>query len=189
MVALGGARVRAEGPPPADDAWPVRSGGRLALDAGLTFGLPAAWQTGLSTGVGAGVMVGRRWAWGLRASWSTATESSLAWTVTRQDIRLRAAGAVQHAVGRGIFALRLGLGPTVVHEGRVRNQGMRAGLTGSDLEQATFATLPAADLEAVVAVHVAGPWLMILSGGPSVTIADGTIHGGWTTLLGAGWQP
>jgi hypothetical protein len=191
LVMILGRPARADGPllTSDGDGWPVRSGGRLSLDAGLVLGSPAAWQTGLSTGVGGGLLIGRRWAWGVRASWSSATESSLAWTVTRQDLRLRAAGAIQQAAGRGVFALRLGLGPTVVHEGRLRNQGMRAGLTGSDLQTSAFSTLPAADLEAVVAVHVAGPWLLTISGGPSLLIAGGTLHGGWTTQLGAGWQP
>jgi hypothetical protein len=189
LLVLRAAPAVGEGPVPTDDAWPVRSRGHLSVDAGMILGTPAAWQTGLSAGVGAGCLVGRRWAWGVRASWSTATESSLAWSVTRQDMRLRGVGAVQHTAGRGTFALRLGLGPTLVHENRQRNQGMRAQLTGSDLETSVFTTLPAADLEAVVAVHVAGPWLLILCGGPSALIATGTLHGGWTTMLGAGWQP
>jgi hypothetical protein len=189
LLVLRAAPALGEGSVPADDAWPVRPQGRLSVDAGMILSTPAAWQTGLSAGVGGGLLVGRRWAWGVRASWSTATESSLAWSVNRQDMRLRAVGAVQHAAGRGIFALRLGLGPTVVYENRVRNQGMRAQLTGSDLETSVFTTLPAADLEAVVAAHVAGPWLLILCGGPSASISAGTVHGGWTTMLGAGWQP
>jgi hypothetical protein len=81
------------------------------------------------------------------------------------------------------------VGPTFVYEDRVRNQGMRAGLTGSDLETSSLATVPAAELEAVVAVHVAGPWLMILSGGPSLLVSDGATHAGWTTQMGVGWQP
>ena len=190
LMPLGG-RARAEepGPPVADDVWRVRSGGRLAIDAGLLLGRPAAWDTGMATGVEAGISIGRRLVWGARASWSTATESSLAWAVTRQDLRLRAAAGVQQPVGRGAFALRLEVGPTLVREDRVRNQGARAGLTGSDLETATWAALPAADLQAVVTVHVAGPWLLILGGGPSLTIADGAAHVGWMAQLGTGWQP
>jgi hypothetical protein len=179
----------ADDPQRPDELWKVRSTGRVAVDAGLVLGLPATWQTGLTTGVGGGVMYGRTFAWGVRASWSTATESSLAWTVDHDDFRLRAAAAVRHDVGRGNLALRLGVGPTFVHEDRVRNQGMRAQLTGSDLETSSLATVPAADLEAVVTVHVAGPWALILSGGPSLLVSDGAVHGGWTTQLGAGWQP
>lgn len=176
-------------PQPVDELWKVRTGGRLTLDLGLVLGLPATWQTGLSAGVGGGFMYGRTFTWGVRASWSTSTESSIAWKVTHQDIRLRAAAAVQHSLGRGAFALRLGLGPTFIYEDRVRNQGARAGLTGSDLETSSLATVPAAELEAVIAVHVGGPWLFILSGGPSLLVSDGIVHGGWTTQLGAGWQP
>ena len=188
LMTMGGG-ARAEGPAAPEDVWTVRSTGRLAVDAGLVLGRPAAWETGMTTGVGAGITVGRRLQWGLRASWSTATESSQVWTVTRQDVRLRAAAAVQQPAGRGAFALRLELGPTLVHEGRVRNQGMRAGLTGSDLETATWAALPAADLQAVVTVHVAGPWLLVISGGPSLTYASGAAHGGWMAQIGTGWQP
>lgn len=190
LLTIGG-RARAEGPPPPSDSdvWAVRSTGRLAVDAGLILGRPAAWETGMTSGVGAGLSVGRRLTWGLRASWSTATESSEVWTVTRQDVRLRAAAGVQHAAGRGAFALRLEVGPTLVHEGRTRNQGMRAGLTGSDLETATWAALPAADLQAVVTLHVAGPWLLIVGGGPSLTYASGAMHGGWMVQIGTGWQP
>lgn len=187
-LALGG-RARAEGPAAPDDVWRVRSVGRLAVDAGVLVGRPAAWDTGMTTGVGAGLSVGQRLVWGVRASWSTATESSLAWAVARQDLRLRAAAAVQHAAGRGAFALRLEVGPTLVREDRVRNQGKRAGLSGSDLETITWAALPAADLQAVITVHVAGPWLLIVSGGPSLTVSGGTAHGGWTAQLGTGWQP
>ena len=187
-VLLGGT-ARAEGPLLTDDTWRVRAPGPLTVDAGLILGLPAAFPTGMSTGVGAGAMLGRRLAWGIRASWSTASESSIDWTVTRADLKLRAAVAIQHDAGRGRLALRLGLGPTIVHEDRLRNQGARAGLTGSDLETTALTALPAADLEAVVAVHVAGPWLLTMSGGPTVVVADGTLHGGWVAQLGAGWQP
>jgi len=189
VSALLGGTARAEGPLLTDDTWRVRAPGALTVDAGLILGLPAALPTGLSTGVGAGATFGRRLAWGVRASWSSATESSIDWTVARTDLKLRGIVAVQHDAGRGRLALRLGLGPTIVHEDRVRNQGMRAGLTGSDLETTALAALPAADLEAVVAVHVAGPWLLTMSGGPSVVIADGALHGGWVAQLGAGWQP
>jgi hypothetical protein len=180
--------ARADGPPPDTGIWKVRSEGPLTIDGGLVLGQPAALGAGLSTGVGAGASYGRRLALGLRASWSTATESSLAWEVTQADIRLRATAALQGAVGRGRFALRLGLGPTIVHESRLRNQGMRAGLTGSDLETSATTTLAAGDLEGVVAVHIAGPWLLTMSGGPTLTIIDGGGHFGWTTLIGTGWQ-
>jgi len=173
-----------------DDSWPVTSRGRLTADLGLALGAPTALGTGLSTGAAAGVSFGGGLlALGARASWSTATESSIAWTVSQSDIRLRAGAALQHASGRGRMALRLMLGPTLVHESRTRNQGQRAGLTGSELEASAWAARPAADLEAVIALHVAGPWLMMLSGGPSLSLASGTAHAGWLGQLGVGWQP
>lgn len=152
-------------------------------------GFPAALPTGLSSGFGVGATFGRTFAWGARVSWTTATESSIAWTVTQWDLRARVIGQVQHAAGRGEFGLRLGLGATLVHETRDRNQGMRAGLTGSDLETTALDALPAGDLEAVIALHVAGPWLLAMSGGPSLAIVDGTAHASWTATLGVGWQP
>jgi hypothetical protein len=192
LVALGQTHARqafAEGPQAADDSWRVRSGGRLTVDGGLVVGIPAALSTGLTTGVGGGVMFGGGlFAFGARASWSTATESSIVWTVTRSDLRLRAAGAIQHTAGRGRLALRLAVGPTVVHETRTRNQGMRAGLTGSDLTTSAFVALPTADLEGVIEVHIAGPWLLTMSGGPSLLIADGNLTRGWNAALGMGWQ-
>ena len=189
-LTVGGASATAAAAPPADDSlFRVSGGGRLVVDGGLVLGLPVALGTGLSTGVGAGVSLGERFAWGARVAWSTATESSLTWTVTQADLRLRATAALQQRAGRGQFALRLGLGPTIVHESRLRNQGARAGLTGSELQTSTTVTLPAADLEAVVALRVAGPWRLFLGGGPGLTIIDGAGRWGWTAQLGAGWQP
>ena len=188
-LTVGVDRATAAPAPAVDPLFQVSGGGRLAVDAGLLIGLPAALGTGLSTGVGAGVTLGDRIAWGARASWSSATESSLTWTVTQADLRLRATAALQQRAGRGRFALRLGLGPTFVHESRTRNQGARAGLVGTDLQTSAWVALPAADLEGVVALHVAGPWLLLLSGGPSLAIVDGGARWGWTAQLGAGWQP
>jgi hypothetical protein len=174
---------------PGDEAWRYRSTGELAVDGSLVVGFPAALPTGLATGVGAGVTRGKTFAFGARAAWVTATESSLPWTVTHSDLRMRVTGAIQATPGRGILGLRLGLGGTLVHESRVRNQGMRAGLSGTDLENSTFAMLPAADLDAVVALHIAGPWLLVTSGGPSFDILDGKLHAGWSAELGVAWQP
>jgi hypothetical protein len=188
LVVLGG-RAWGQGSGTEDEAFRVRSNGRLTLDGGLLLAAPTALATGFSTGVGAGASFGRVLVWGVRASWSSATESSIDWTVTHADMKLRAIAAVQRAAGRGRFALRLGLGPTLVHESRIRNQGMRAGLSGADLETSHFDTLPSADVEGVVAVHIAGPWLLVMSGGPSLSIVDGGVRGGWTALLGTGWQP
>ena len=104
-------------------------------------------------------------------------------------VRVQVTGGVQTSPGRGTLGLRLGLGGTLVHETRDRNQGMRAGLTGSELETSAFALLPAADLDAVVALHIAGPWLLMTSGGPSLDVHDGKLHAGWSAELGVAWQP
>jgi hypothetical protein len=188
LLLLAGGPAYAEEAPADSGIWRVRSGGLLTVDGGLALAPPAALGTGLSTGLGVGASYGRVLALGLRASWSTATESSLAWQVTQSDAKLRATAAVQGAAGRGRFAVRLGAGPTIVHESRLRNQGARAGLTGSALQTSATATFAAADLEAVVAVHLAGPWLLTMSGGPTLTIIDSGAHLGWTALVGTGWQ-
>ena len=189
-LALTASAARADdGRRPIDEEWPVSSTGTLAVDGGLVLALPARLQTGLSSGIGAGVTRGRRFAWGVRGSWSSATESSLVWTVSHDDFRLRAVAALQQPAGRGVFALRLGLGPTFVYEHRTRAQGARAGLTGPDLETSALAVFPAVDLEGVVTLHLLGRWSLIISGGPTALIADGVLRGGWTAQLGAGWQP
>ncbi|HET6148080.1 MAG TPA: hypothetical protein VFH68_11170 [Polyangia bacterium] len=189
IVGVLSGQAHAAPPPPAEEAlFRVREGGAVTLDAGLALALPVALGTGLSTGAGAGVSVGSgHLAWGVRASWSTATEYSLDWTVSHDDIKLRVIGALQQRVGRARVALRLGLGPTIVHESRVRNLAARAHLTG--LDTSTFQAAPAGDLEAALALHVAGPWLLLISGGPSLAVLDGGARWGWTSLLGAGWQP
>jgi len=173
----------------AGDVWRYRASGGPVVDAGLAVAFPSALPTGLARGVGAGVTSGGALAWGLRAAWVTATESSLPWTVTHSDLRLRATGALRHTEGRGTIGVRLGLGGTLVHETRTRNQGMRAGLMGSELETRAFALLPAADLDAVVALHIAGPWLLMMSGGPSVDVFQDALHAGWSAQLGVAWQP
>jgi hypothetical protein len=156
-------------------------GGPLAVDGGLLLALPTALGPGLSTGFGLGVTWGRIFAVEARASWSTATEFSIPWNVTQSDLRLRVGGVLQHTLGRARVGLRLGVGPTIVHETRLRN--------GSTLQTSAFATLPAGELEAVVAVHLFGPWLVTLSGGPSAALDDPGFRGGWISLIGAGWQP
>ena len=175
----------------ADDTFAVSPPGRLVVDAGLIVGLPAALPTGLSTGVGAGLTraCGCHFAYGALASWASASESSETWTVTHGELRLRATGSLHHEAGRGTLALRLGLGATVVHEDRVRNQGVRAGLTGSELEQTATQALPAADLEAVVTLRIAGPWALVIAGGPTATWFDSHLRGGWTAALGVAWHP
>src|SRR5581483_11406594 len=119
---------------------------------------------------------------------STATESSTAWAVTHDELRLRAAADFQHEAGRGAFGIRLGVGPIIVHETRNRNQAARAGLTGSDAQTTALSLLPSVDLDAVVGLHIAGPWLLMLSGGPSASWVGGDFKAGWSALVGTGWQ-
>lgn len=172
------------------DSFPYRRGRGVDVDAGLVVGFPTALPTGLSRGIGGGYTgTAEPFRWGLRAAWLTATESTADWSVTQSDLRLRATTAIQHDAGRGSIALRLGVGGTLVHESRERKQGMRAGLMGSDLSTSAFAFAPAADIEAVVTVHVAGAWLLVVSGGPSGAIVDYAVHGSWVAELGVGWQP
>src|SRR5436190_17266797 len=84
----------ADGPTVASDSFEYRSTGALTVDGGLVVGFPTALPTGMSRGVGAGVTVGRcPLRWGARAAWVTATESTLAWTVTHSDLRLRVTGS------------------------------------------------------------------------------------------------
>ena len=189
FVGLGSSRARADGPVLADSALRPSSAGVLSVDGGLLLARPTALGPGLSTGFGLGVMRGRTLAWEARASWSTASESSIPWTVTQSDLRLRVGGALQRTLGRARAGLRVGLGPTVIHETRTRNQGAGAALTGSALETSTFATVPAGDVEAFVALHIFGPWLFTVSGGPSAAIESGTWRVGWVSLIGLGWQP
>jgi hypothetical protein len=162
------------------------------LDAQLVLALPAALATGLSTGVGANYS--RRatqsgmFAYGASASWSTATEYTLIDAVRNDDIRLRLCGLVQRPIGRGILALRLSAGGTLVYEDRTRAQGNRAGLSGSALDTTTWSMLPAADAEGVVFLRVWESWGMSVSGGPTLHIVNSGARWGWTSGLGVTWQ-
>jgi hypothetical protein len=172
-----------------DDTFAVDSKGGLAIDAGLLVASPAALPSGMTTGVVAGVTrsCGCHLAYGVSASWSTITESSLVWTVDQTDLRLRVTGSVRQEVGRGSIALQVGLGPTFVHEIRTRIGSMEEGRT--DLTTRAWGAVPAGDLDAVFAVHVAGPWLAVASGGPSLDHFGGAFVLGWSASLGVAWQP
>lgn len=173
-----------------DDTFAVPSHGQLLLDGGLLVAMPSALPAGMTTGVGAGITreCSCWWSYGARASWSQLTSSDMSWTVTHQEYRLRGDAAIRHAFGRGTLALRLDVGTTIVHEHRIRNQSSRLPPMGS-FESKAVAALPAAELEAVIALHVTGPWLMVVSGGPAADIYNGGLRGGWTAQLGVGWQP
>lgn len=190
LVAAAVASMLGMGAAQAQRPMEVPAGGqRVVVDGDLVVAHPAALATGMSTGVGLGVTHGCWLAWGVRASWSTATEHTLAWEVTNEDFRGRVFGAMQHDAGRGTLALRLGVGGTLVHETRTRTQGDRAGLSGNELATSAWALLPAADLEGVVTLRVLGAWSLIVSAGPSLHWMDGEALAGWTGSAGVGWQP
>jgi hypothetical protein len=173
----------------ASDTFPVRPPNAVVVDAGLALGFPAALPTGLSRGAGAGISIGSGpLRFGARAAWLTATESTLAWKVTHQDIQLRALAGLAHVAGRGTIGIRLGAGATLVHEARRHPQGSRAGLTGDALEMTALAVLPAADLEGSVGVAIYGAWQLALAGGPSLALVDGDPRWSWVARVGVGWS-
>jgi hypothetical protein len=192
VLCVSGAVARAEPRLLDDTTFDVHSQGQLVLDGALLVASPSSLPAGLSTGLAAGVTreCGCTLAYGVRASWSTESGASQEWQVTDQELRLRATAALRHRAGRGTVALRLAAGTTVIYEDRVHQQGTRAGLMGSALENREFAALPAGELEAVINLHVAGPWLAIVSAGPQLVVeSGGTVHGGFTAQLGVAWQP
>jgi hypothetical protein len=173
----------------ASDTFPVRSQAELVVDAGLALGFPAALPTGLSRGAGAGISVGAGPVrWGARLAWLTATESTLAWKVTHQDVQLRALAGLAHVAGRGTLGIRIGAGATLVHEARRHPQGSRAGLTGDELERVALALLPAADVEGTVGLAIYGAWQLSVAGGPSLALVDGDPRWSWVARLGVGWS-
>lgn len=173
----------------ASDTFPVRPARDLVVDAGLALGFPAALPTGLSRGAGVGLSVGAGpLRVGARAAWLTATEATLAWKVTHQDVQLRAVAGLAHVAGRGTIGIQLGAGATLVHEARRHPQGSRAGLTGDALEMTALALLPAADLEGTFGVAVYGAWQLSLAGGPSLALVDGDPRLSWVARLGVGWS-
>ena len=173
------------------DEWPVHAEGVIALEGGFVTGFPTALPTGLSRGVGvsASASVVGPLRLGVRVAWLTARESSITWDVTHSDAQLRATAGLEHVAGRGRIGLRLGAGGTLVHESRLRAQGMRAGLMGDALATSAFSLVPAADLEAVIGISVYGPWSLALAGGPSVALLDRELHPGWVAQIGIGWRP
>jgi hypothetical protein len=169
-----------------DGLWRYRSS-EVAVDAGVAAASPAAFPTGLAKGLGGGITVGRALTWGAQVSWVTATESTIGWTVSHDDVAFRLTGGAHAQVGRGILGLQLGLGTTLVHEARRRLRGDIAGTTGMALETTATALGPAAGLDAVIRLHLTGSWMMVMSGGPSLTRVDGVLRTGWTTHLGIAW--
>jgi hypothetical protein len=170
-----------------DEVWRYRST-TTAVDGGVTAALPTALGTGLARGFGAGIAVGRTFSVGARAAWLAATEHTIGWQVTHDDVKLRLTGGAQTAVGRGSFGVRLGLGGTLVHERRERVLGDIAGAQG-DLRLTTATVLlPAADLDGVVSLHVTRGWMLIATAGPSLARVDHKLRTGWSSYLGVAWQ-
>lgn len=162
------------------------------VDGDLLLAKPAALGTGMTEGVAVGYqrLVIPALGWGVRASWSTATEYAPVETVRHDDLRLRLCAVVQQQVGRGSLGLRLGMGATAVYESRTRAQGSRAGLTDTALDATSWSLLPGGELEMVVTLRVWESWGMTVNGGPTLHFIDGSphLHGGWTSGLGVVWQ-
>lgn len=173
-----------------DHTFDVAPGGPFVTDAGFVIAKPTALPAGISTGVGGGLTrrCGCWWSYGARFAWSRVQEPGTTWIVTQDDFRLRATGAIRHEVGRGSIALRLAAGPTIVHEVRDRQQGMRDPNANTVLQTRAVRAVPAGEAELVVSVKLAGAWLVTAGGGPSLAINDGT-HLGWISELGVAWQP
>lgn len=171
-----------------DTAEPPTPTAMWRLEAGLLTALPAALPVGLSTGVAAGVVHAGTLTWGARASWSQATEYTETWAVTHQEIRLRALGILQHNLGRATIGLQLGLGATVLYESRLRAQAARLGDAGLALNQSAWSALPAADLQAAIALPVVDAFGLTLAGGPSVHLFQGGAIIGWQAFLAANWN-
>ncbi len=159
------------------------------VDLGVFTALPAALGTGLSGGVGAGVLHAGWLTWGLRASYAQATEYTTTWATTHREFRLRAVGVLQRSLGRGAVGLRLGVGATLLYESRARAQAARLGDAGTGLDTSTWAALPGGELEAFVALPIVGPVGLGLSGGPSLHVFQGSVTPGWLAQLTAVWWP
>lgn len=185
VLALAAAPTAAQSP--ADDAWPYDRG-QLTADIAVASGLPSALPTGLARGLAAGVQRGRCWAVGARLAWLASNESTAVWQIDHDEVRLRVFGAAQRDLGRATVALRLGAGGTLIAESRLRQQGMRAGLTGDELETSQLALLPVANLDGVIGLHIRGPWLLQLSGGPGVVVLDSAPRTIWSAEIGVAWQ-
>jgi len=170
-----------------EDLWRYRSAA-IAIDGGVTAGLPTALGTGLARGFAAGVSVGRALFVGARAAWLTATETTIGWDVTHHDVKLRLTGGARTMVGRGTFGVRLGLGGTLIHERRDRLRGDVAGAMGELRRTTATELVPAADLDGVVSLHVTRGWMLLVSAGPSFTRTDGELRTGWNSYLGVAWQ-
>ncbi|MEP6859340.1 MAG: hypothetical protein ABJE66_01895 [Deltaproteobacteria bacterium] len=173
-----------------DHSFDTEPGGEFAGDLGIVAAKPTSLPVGLSTGIGAGLTrrCGCMFSYGARIAWSRVTEDSESWIVTQDDFRFRVTGAILHEAGRGAIALRLGAGPTIVHEVRDLQQGMRDPNSDTPQQQHALRAVPAGELELVVSLKIAGTWLVDASAGPTLAIDSGA-HGGWITQMGVAWRP
>jgi hypothetical protein len=171
-----------------EDVWRYRTSA-ITVDGGVVAALPAALATGLAKGFGAGLSVARGpWFWGARAAWATASETTIGWDVTHDDVKLRLVGGAQARRGRGAFGVRLGAGGTLVHERRDRIGGDIAGSQGSMRMTTVNAVGPAADVDGVVSLHVTRGWMLLVSAGPSWSRVEHKLMMGWNSYLGVAWQ-
>lgn len=177
------------GPPPTE-ATPTEATPQALLALGLFTARPTALATGLSTGLGLGWQGGAHlFTYGLHLAWSSATEFTRTREVRHDDVRLRARAGLRGGRGLGVVALQLGLGPTLVAEHTTRNQGRRAGLTGSDLETSAQRLAPGLDLEASVGLRLWQDWGVLIGGGPNLHLIDGEARFGWQGAVSAAWMP
>jgi hypothetical protein len=160
------------------------------VEGGLLLAYPAALPTGMVTGIDLSYTRSwRRWlGWGVRASWGSATEYTLNWTVRHDEIRLRLHGVVKRDLGRATIGLRLGLGATLVREGRTSMLGKSSGLSGEDVATSAWAALPAAELEPWVMLRILGGWGVSVGGGPSLHIFEGHARWGFISALRVAWR-
>jgi len=181
--------AQAVDPAPAELPATSRWRGPIAADAGLLLGLPAALETGQTAGVAAGVTGTGTLTWGARASWSRANEDSLLWSVTHNELRLRALAVLQSRIGRGTVALRLAAGGTAVNEARDRHQAARLTQSGAGLATSAWLFVPGGEVELAVFLRIGGEWGLAVAGGPSAHWVSGGLQPGWLTTLGVAWLP
>lgn len=127
-------------------------------------------------------------AFGVRAGWAQGTEYTLTYAVTHGEWKLRAVVEAEKTLGRGALGLRIGAGPTAVHEVRVRDQAARIA-DGASLNTSAWSVLPAAEAEFTTSLRVYDDFGLVLSMGPSLTWLNSGSHFGWISTLGIAWLP
>jgi len=168
----------------------------LTLEAGVITALPAILEVGQTLGGQAALTVGYgAFLYGVNASVSEAKEYSQSWRVTHTELRVRALGGVRAAAGRGTWILRLGLGLSLVHEGRVRHDVAEVDAGNVVREESAWAAVPAVDLEGGLVLHLAGAWGIALFLGPTLHFGgatnsgDGGVRWGYSGSASLVWTP